>query len=76
MSNAKFCDTCTAVFPEGQEGSESGIGTFTRVVDGVTKTIQQSRDTCVECVDGRSAMNSVNYTRKTLSSRLRRDSGE
>jgi hypothetical protein len=66
MSNAKYCDVCTNIFPEGQEGSESGIGTFSKMVDGRAQTIQQSRDTCAECVYGRQDMQSANYTRKSL----------
>lgn len=53
MSNAKICDACSDIFPEGQEGSISGIGTFTKVVDGVSRQVQQSNDTCAPCVECR-----------------------
>lgn len=49
MSNALFCDTCTQVFPEGAEGSVSGTGTFTRVVDGIRKEVPRRQDQCPDC---------------------------
>lgn len=49
MSNALICDTCVQVFPEGQEGSVSGNGTFTRTVDGVRKELQRRTDQCAPC---------------------------
>lgn len=54
MSNAKWCDACGSLFPEGVEGSESGTGTITRNVDGRPTTLQQVRDFCPDCVALRS----------------------
>lgn len=51
MSNAKICDQCSNLFPEGTEGSESGIGTINKIVDGRNVTLQQVRDWCPPCVE-------------------------
>jgi hypothetical protein len=48
-----MCDACGMTFPEGQEGSESGVGAITRTIDGRTVTEQKVRDFCHECVQGR-----------------------
>lgn len=53
MSNAKLCDECGAIFPEGTEGAESGVGQITKNIDGRAHTIQQVRDFCPDCVSGR-----------------------
>lgn len=49
MSNALYCDQCGQIFPEGAEGSVSGSGTFTRVIDGVRKEVPRRQDQCPEC---------------------------
>jgi len=54
MSNALICDTCTAVFPEGAEGSVSGNGTFTRTIDGVRKELNKRQDQCPACAETQS----------------------
>lgn len=51
MSNAKICDQCSNLFPEGTEGSESGIGTINKIENGRNVTLQQVRDWCPECVN-------------------------
>lgn len=55
MSNAKWCDACGSIFPEGTDGSESGVGQMTKTVGYQTVQMQQVRDFCPECVQGRSA---------------------
>ena len=54
MSNALICDTCTAVFPEGAEGSVSGNGTFTRTIEGVRKELNKRQDQCPACAETQS----------------------
>lgn len=49
MSNALFCDSCGMTFPENTEGSVTGNGTFTRVVDGVRKEVLRRQDQCPDC---------------------------
>lgn len=49
MSNAKICDTCQKIFPEGLEGAVTGIGQFTKVVNGLAVQRQKSTDTCPRC---------------------------
>lgn len=55
MAIALLCDACGAMFPEGQEGSMSGMGTMTRMVEGRQQNQQARMDTCAECVDARNA---------------------
>lgn len=55
MSNAKICDNCMAVFPEGADGAESGVATVTRTQSGHPVTQQVVRDSCPECVACRPA---------------------
>lgn len=56
MAIALICDVCTNLFPEGQEGSISGMGTMSRIVDGRQQQQQSRMDTCAQCVDARNAV--------------------
>lgn len=56
MAIALICDVCTNLFPEGQEGSISGMGTMSRIVEGRQQQQQSRMDTCAECVDARNAV--------------------
>lgn len=61
MSNAKWCDSCGSIFPEGEDGSESGIGRVTVNTPNGPQTRDQTRDYCSVCVNVRNtAMNRFN----------------
>lgn len=66
MSNALICDTCGETFPEGQENSMSGNGTFTRTVDGVRKEMQRRQDQCAPCVTTQDSRMGVGTNRRAL----------
>lgn len=53
MSNAKWCDSCSSIFPEGVPGSESGVGRITINDERGVRTVDQVRDWCPVCVSVR-----------------------
>lgn len=61
MSNAKWCDGCASLYPEGLEGAESGVATMTRNIDGRPISQQVSRDFCPNCVGARQETNKPIY---------------
>jgi hypothetical protein len=58
MAIAVLCDSCGDLYPEGQEGSMSGMGTMMRIVDGRQQNQQARMDTCASCVDARASLGS------------------
>lgn len=55
MSNAKWCDSCNSIFPEGIPGSESGVGRITINDERGTRSVDQVRDWCPVCVSARNS---------------------
>lgn len=53
MSNAKWCDACSAIYPEGAEGSESGVGRITVNTPNGPQQRDQVRDFCPVCTSVR-----------------------
>jgi hypothetical protein len=56
MAIALICDTCGDMFPEGQEGSMSGMGQMNRIIDGRQQQQQARMDTCAPCADARASV--------------------